>query len=101
MTRNASPQNFSFLAHLLSKLQHLKNALTSGQIAVFAISVFLSDSHVIISPQLHSCGEIINCKTVTMSVRAFQVQEPKCIIQQQEGSQQTVNYKRSIHKEQD
>ena len=24
MTRNACPQNFSFLAHLLSKLQHLK-----------------------------------------------------------------------------
>ena len=35
--------NFSFLAHLLSKLQHLKNASTFGQIAVFTISVFLSD----------------------------------------------------------
>ena len=49
VTRNASCQNFSFLTHLLSKLQHPKNASTSGQIAVFMICVLLSDSHFILA----------------------------------------------------
>ena len=40
MIRNAHRQNLGFL---LFKLQHLKNASTFGQIAVFTISVFLSD----------------------------------------------------------
>ena len=41
MIRNAHRQNLGFL---LFKLQHLENASTFGQIAVFTISVFLSDT---------------------------------------------------------
>ena len=50
MTRNASPQNFRFLAHLLSKLQHLRKCFNfRSNCGFYDQRIFKWHSHIIVA----------------------------------------------------